>query len=246
MFIAHFENGESVSEEKVSWDALPGKEKITSLQLVHTPFDLFFTIRRGLEKVLEVCSSDLADRVRGVRQLLLDTLRLSAEALEKKKNLIEELKLGHVLNEWTAELKRLAVELEETRKLPGFEDDARRLDEQIRRLKYYVHVANQIRRDRLFLRDLDQRCVTLSGSSEHRYFFFQFKEAEVRVRVGGGEEVENVPKSQTIGMVVSPQGHCVCATMNLWNGWTRVYYTTIQSLRLNLECYPYIKLEEVR
>lgn len=249
MFVAHFENGESISEDQVSWDDLPSKDKITSLQLVHTPGGILFSIRRGLEKVLEVCSEDIVDRVRGARQLVLNTSNLLAEALDKKKELVEALKLDHVLKKWMDEAEKLSLELAEVRKLKGFEEDAARLDEQLRRLKYYVGVVNQIRRDRLYLHEADQRCVTLTGSSDHRYFFFQFKEAEARLRVSGGAalgETETQTVSQTIGMIVTPRGNCVCAAMNLLNGWTRVYYTTIRSLRLNLECYPYINLKEVK
>jgi hypothetical protein len=246
LFVAHFESGETVSEDQVSWDALQDKDKITSLQLVYAPSDLLYVIQRDLEKVLEACCEELACTVKATRQLLLDILHMSAEAKVKRESLFRELSLDRVLQEWTRAERCLKLELAEARRLPNMAGEVKRLDEQVRRLGYYLSVARQIRSNRLFWREQEKRNVTLTGSRRHRYFFFQFKEGEARIRLSGGTGLEAQTTAQTIGMVVSPRGHCVCATMNLLNGWTRVYYTTIRSLRLNMECYPYINLKEVK
>jgi hypothetical protein len=129
------------------------------------------------------------------------------------------------------------------KKIEACERARKALDGSIRWLR-------EIRRDTLYWKDQRQHRVTLKGSDKHHYFFTQFKQGDVGVRILGGKTVDNIVDPfthQSIVMVTSPEGHCVVAEMHMLTGWINAYFTTIKSLTLNLEDpgHSHIKLEEV-
>ena len=85
--------------------------------------------------------------------------------------------------------------------------------------------------------------LIIKGSKKYNYRFFQYKTVDVQVgnskeRRAGRHEV-----NLTIGMVVDKEGHCI--VLEAMPGVIiRTYYTTVHSLRLNLDLFE-INLEEV-
>ena len=95
----------------------------------------------------------------------------------------------------------------------------------------------------LRLSDIPQSLV-LRGSKRHNYRFFQFKTVDLQLgktkeRRSGRHEV-----NLTIGMVVDKEGHCIVLEA-LPNVNVRTYYTTVHSIRLNLELFE-IDLNEIK
>jgi len=94
----------------------------------------------------------------------------------------------------------------------------------------------------LRLSDIPQSLV-LRGSKRHNYRFFQFKTVDIQLgktkeRRSGRHEV-----NLTIGMVVDKEGHCIVLEA-LPGVNVRTYYTTVHSIRLNLDLFE-INLEEI-
>ncbi|MHA1513366.1 MAG: hypothetical protein ACTSRJ_04820 [Candidatus Hodarchaeales archaeon] len=94
----------------------------------------------------------------------------------------------------------------------------------------------------LRLSDIPQSLI-LKGSKRHNYKFFQFKTIDLQV---GGSKERNSGRHEvnlSIGMVVDKEGHCIvleaAPDINI-----KTYYTTVHSLRLNLEIFE-IKLNEI-
>ena len=85
--------------------------------------------------------------------------------------------------------------------------------------------------------------LIIKGSKRYNYRFFQFKTVDQQLgkskdRRSGRHEV-----NLTIGMVVDKEGHCI--VLEAMPGVIiRTYYTTVHSLRLNLDLFE-INLEEV-
>lgn len=85
--------------------------------------------------------------------------------------------------------------------------------------------------------------LIIKGSKRHNYRFFQFKTVDMQLgnskeRRAGRHEV-----NLTIGMVVDKEGHCI--VLEAMPGVViRTYYTTVHSLRLNLDLFE-INLEEI-
>jgi len=86
----------------------------------------------------------------------------------------------------------------------------------------------------------------LKLSSKYNYGVFQDKPAEQAFGLGG-KPIEGLHKTHAlrIGFVVDPQGHCICMTGYIGGGQPSIYsyYTTVQSLKLDLQLQQ-IKLEE--
>ena len=85
--------------------------------------------------------------------------------------------------------------------------------------------------------------LILKGSKRHNYRFFQFKTVDLQLgstkeRRSGKHEV-----NLTIGMVVDKEGHCIVLEA-LPDVNIRTYYTTVHSIRLNLDLFE-INLEEI-
>ena len=84
----------------------------------------------------------------------------------------------------------------------------------------------------------------LRGSKKYKYGYFQFKTADQPFAIRRGKDLP--PKkvlNLSVGIVVDKEGHCVVlAGRN--SGSPITYYTTIESLKLNLELFN-IKLEEI-
>ena len=94
----------------------------------------------------------------------------------------------------------------------------------------------------LRLSDIPQSLV-LKGSKQHNYRFFQFKTVELQVGKSSDRKSGRHESNLTIGMVVDKEGHCiVLEAMPEVN--IKMYYTTVYSLRLNLELFE-INLEEI-
>ena len=94
----------------------------------------------------------------------------------------------------------------------------------------------------LRISNLPQQLV-LKGSKRHNYKFFQYKTVDMQLgkskeRNSGRHEV-----NLTVGMVVDKEGHCMVLEA-LPNVVIRTYYTTVYSLRLNLELFE-INLKEI-
>jgi len=80
------------------------------------------------------------------------------------------------------------------------------------------------------------KSLVLKGSKRHNYRFFQFKTVDFQLgkskdRNSGRHEI-----NLTIGMVVDKEGHCIVLEA-LPDVNIRTYYTTVHSLRLNLELF---------
>jgi hypothetical protein len=91
---------------------------------------------------------------------------------------------------------------------------------------------------RLRLTNIPQSLV-LKGSNRHNYRFFQFKTVDFHVgKIHGKKEI-----NLTIGMITDKEGHCIIMEA-LPDVNIKTYYTTVHSLRLNLELFD-IKLEEI-
>jgi hypothetical protein len=94
----------------------------------------------------------------------------------------------------------------------------------------------------LRLSNVPQQLI-LKGSQRHNYRFFQFKTVDIQVgdlkdRKTGRHEV-----NLTVGMVVDKEGHCIVLEA-MPNVSIRTYYTTVYSLRLNLELFE-IDLDKI-
>lgn len=85
--------------------------------------------------------------------------------------------------------------------------------------------------------------LILKGSNRHNYRFFQFKTADMQVGKSKTRRSGKHDINLTIGMVVDKEGHCVVLEA-MPDVVIRTYYTTVQSLRLNLDLFE-INLNEI-
>jgi len=85
--------------------------------------------------------------------------------------------------------------------------------------------------------------LVLRGSKLHNYRFFQFKTVELQLGKSKERRSGRHEANLTIGMVVDKEGHCIVLEA-LPGVNVRTYYTTVHSLRLNLELFG-INLEEI-
>ena len=85
----------------------------------------------------------------------------------------------------------------------------------------------------LRLTDIPQSLV-LKGSKRHNYRFFQFKTIDFQVGRSRERNSGRYEANLTIGMVVDKEGHCIVLEA-LPEVNIKTYYTTIHSLKLNLE-----------
>lgn len=94
----------------------------------------------------------------------------------------------------------------------------------------------------LRLSDIPQNLI-LKGSKRHNYRFFQFKTVDLQVGRSKNRKSGRHETNLTIGMVVDKEGHCIVLEA-LPEVNIKTYYTTVHSLRLNLELFE-IDLEEI-
>lgn len=97
--------------------------------------------------------------------------------------------------------------------------------------------GNQLR-----LHNVPQHLI-LKGSKRHNYRFFQFKTNEMQVGSSRDRKAGRHEINLTIGMVVDKEGHCIVLEA-MPNVVIRTYYTTVHSLRLNLDLFE-IDLDEI-
>lgn len=98
--------------------------------------------------------------------------------------------------------------------------------------------GNQLR-----LTNVPQHLI-LKGSKRHNYRFFQYKTAEMQVGNSRKREAGRHEINLTIGMVVDKEGHCVILEA-MPDVVIRTYYTTVHSLKLNLDLFE-INLNEIK
>ena len=87
------------------------------------------------------------------------------------------------------------------------------------------------------------KSLVLKGSKRHNYRFFQFKTVDLQLGASKERRSGTHEVNLTIGMVVDKEGHCIVLEampdVNI-----KTYYTTVKSLRLNLDLFE-INLEEI-
>lgn len=106
-------------------------------------------------------------------------------------------------------------------------------------------ILNEVDQDgkRLRLPNIPQSLI-LKGSQRHNYRFFQFKTVVMQVGNSRGQQSGRHEVNLTIGMVIDKEGHCI--VLEAMPGVIiRIYYTTIHSLRLNLDLFE-INLNEIK
>lgn len=85
--------------------------------------------------------------------------------------------------------------------------------------------------------------LILKGSKQHNYRFFQYKTVDMQVGSSKNRRAGRHEINLTVGMVVDKEGHCI--VLEAMPGVViRTYYTTVHSLRLNLDLFE-INLEEI-
>lgn len=249
MFIAHLKDGRSYSEDSTTWDLIPDKETISALQIVHTPSDLLDGLHSQLIELKQLLSTehavlceesiDLLERLQGSRR----------ENTCDRQALVKSIQFAGIVGDWSRELKLAREEVKVIESVNGDKVDLDKAKDAEHRLSGGLSLLKQVQSDASLLPEFDKHVVSLTGSDEHHYFFFQMKEGEISIRVSNGvlgKQVNNPCKYQIIGMIVDSEGHCVCAKMQMLTGWIKVFYTTVQSLKLNLEAYPYINLDVMK
>lgn len=95
----------------------------------------------------------------------------------------------------------------------------------------------------LRISNLPQQLI-LKGSKRHNYQFFQFKTVDMQIGNSKDRKAGRHEVNLTVGMVVDKMGHCIVLEA-MPNVIIRTYYTTIYSLRLNLDLFK-INLNEIK
>lgn len=85
--------------------------------------------------------------------------------------------------------------------------------------------------------------LILKGSKQHNYRFFQYKTVDMQVGSSKDRKAGRHEVNLTVGMVVDKEGHCIVLEA-MPNVVIRTYYTTVKSLRLNLDLFE-INLEDI-
>jgi len=132
----------------------------------------------------------------------------------------------------------------EDKRIPDFWDRLPKDNIAAMGIQYDPLVLNEMDQqgNQLRLKNVPQHLV-LKGSKKHNYRFFQYKTVDMQLgrskeRKAGRHEV-----NLTIGMVVDKEGHCIVLEA-MPNVVIRTYYTTVQSLHLNLDLFE-IDLNEI-
>jgi len=259
LFIANFKDGKTISEKECSWDDLPNKDEITCLQLVHSPMDLIFYFQEHIQKLIPLLSTELAEPTKQTLKKLNGLIEFQKGYSSKKEELLELLKLKSVIGKWEKDLKIKYEELKVKETFKEEEQELKNTRDAIHRIKYWIGNANKIKNYSNFWKEQKRNCVSLTGSDKYHYFFFYWKHGELNVLAGPNMTLRSdfifmAPKQalgmetqfQEIGMIVNKEGNCVCAKMDRVTGWTKVYYTTIQSIGLNTRnVYTYIDLDKI-
>ena len=94
----------------------------------------------------------------------------------------------------------------------------------------------------LRLSNIPQKLI-LKGSKQHNYQFFQYKTVDMQLGNSKTHKAGRREANLTIGMVVDKEGHCMVLEAMPDVG-IRTYYSTVHSLRLNLEIFE-INLKEI-
>jgi len=132
----------------------------------------------------------------------------------------------------------------EDKRIPDFWDRLPKDNIAAMGIQYDPLVLNEMDQqgNQLRLKNVPQHLV-LKGSKKHNYRFFQYKTVDMQLgrskeRKAGRHEV-----NLTIGMVVDKEGHCIVLEA-MPDVVIRTYYTTVQSLHLNLDLFE-IDLNEI-
>ena len=249
MFIVHYKDGKSISESDMSWLDVP-KEDITSIQLKWDMYDFVKVLRERLDQFsllidggqqfkakVEVETSDYLSLLHSAN---VNKNQVANSVLDKANEIVRIIE-GKLIS-----YKKEFSELNSLKSHLGLNEvDEKRFNyllEAVRRSESHRSLLLNIIGDMRAFLDSDTKLATLVGSSKHKYAFWQDKVAYYNIN----SAKDLGPFTQRIGMVIDNVGRTIVCEMNLRTGNYKVYVTTLDSLRLNMQLFDYIKLEEVK